>query len=513
MQQQTPISSMSNPMLPNQLSNPQVRQNQSSTSSPIFSPLIPNIQVPISIGSTSSPSISQGSIAAPVVPQIARPLIATPIFPQSLTKTSVTTPVFPQLVTSSTATPLIPRPSVAAPIISQPSVAAPIIPRPSVAAPIIPQSTVAPIIAQPSVVEPIIPRPSVAAPIIPQPSVAPIIPQPSVAPIIAQPSVAAPIMPQQSVAAPIIPQSSVAPIITRPSVAAPVLPQNIPIRPSVATPVFPQSSVAPVLSQPFVSSVPATVFPTLQSQPLVATNILPPQPLTTPILAQSIGTPVLSSATPTLSQSTGNLMLSKSSQENISDVYQGDEVNVNQGKKTRRAKGGILKQFETTGVGIAVTDGSKLTSEPVINIVEETGYSFLLKIMDGWGATTEQVQQLANLRYSNGSNIIDINRKDIIMEIIGILNGHGFDYVIEFLNNASDPGYILWEQPAMDEGHKSVNRELAIYQTTDVGVKGVGRCRYCPSTELVYTTKMTRSGDEGMTIFVRCVMCQKQWRE
>lgn len=178
-------------------------------------------------------------------------------------------------------------------------------------------------------------------------------------------------------------------------------------------------------------------------------------------------------------------------------------------------KGGILKQFEgRSGIAVStVTSTPQVTAAPVVNIVQETGYSIMMGLMDVWNGTEEQVKVLLQLRYSNGNLIIDPNRKDIIMEIIGMLRIQSFDEIIDFLTDAPSQEYILWDQKSMDEGRNKVSREIDMNQAKDEGVKGIGKCRYCPSTELAFATKQTRSGDEPMTVFVRCVMCQKQWRE
>lgn len=178
--------------------------------------------------------------------------------------------------------------------------------------------------------------------------------------------------------------------------------------------------------------------------------------------------------------------------------------------------GGILRQFEGGGgnVGVVtVTTAPQITTAPVINIVQETGYSILQQLVGLWQGTEEQIQQLVQLQYENGTSIIDPNRRDVIMEVIGMLIAQNFDEVVDFLTDAPNPEFVLWEQESMDEGRIKVIREINIQQAEEVGVKGVGKCKYCPSTELVFATKQLRSADEAMTIFVRCVMCQKQWRQ
>jgi len=173
--------------------------------------------------------------------------------------------------------------------------------------------------------------------------------------------------------------------------------------------------------------------------------------------------------------------------------------------------GGIVRQFG--GRLTTVTAGPAAVAGPTVTIIAETGERILTRLMDIWNGTPEQIQQLITLRYINGAPIIDVRRRDIIIEIVGMLKNQTFEEILDFLTDAPGPEFILWDQTALDEGRTKVAREIAIQQTEDVGVKGVGKCKYCPSTELVFAQKQTRSGDEAMTVFVRCVMCQKQWRQ
>ena len=126
---------------------------------------------------------------------------------------------------------------------------------------------------------------------------------------------------------------------------------------------------------------------------------------------------------------------------------------------------------------------------------------------------TEQIQEILSLKYSNGKPIIDPNHPDILIEILGMLHKYDGKSVIDFLKRAPNADYIYWEQPSMEEGKAHVAREIEIYQTKEVGVKGVGTCHHCKSNELVYATKQLRSADEASTIFVRCVTCNKQWSQ
>ncbi len=184
-----------------------------------------------------------------------------------------------------------------------------------------------------------------------------------------------------------------------------------------------------------------------------------------------------------------------------------------------RPVGGVLSQFGEGGVNL-VTLESRAVATPTINIDQETGLSILLQTLNSWKGTPEQAQILANLQYypedeSPRTLIVDINRKDIIMEIIGMLTYQSFDEVLHFLNDAPNPEFILWEQDSdlIIEGKNKVSRELDLLTVQESGVKGIGKCRYCTSTELVYTQRQQRSGDELANVYVRCVLCGKNWRQ
>lgn len=252
------------------------------------------------------------------------------------------------------------------------------------------------------------------------------------------------------------------PTVPRPVVATPNTTVNVPV---------PTPRIQPTVPTPNTTQV----FPTGRTQP--ATVPLPtPQQTPQPMVMQQQVVPRPTVATPT------------------------------------PAQGGLLRQFGGGGTTTIFTQ-PQVTAAPTVTIVTETGYSILMRLLDAWNGTEEQARQLSELQYTNGNLIIDVKRRDIIMEIIGMLQYQTFEDVLDFLTDAPNPSFVLWDQESLDEGRIKVAREITIQQAEEIGVKGVGKCRYCPSTELVFAMKQLRSGDEPATIFVRCVMCNKQWRQ
>lgn len=130
-----------------------------------------------------------------------------------------------------------------------------------------------------------------------------------------------------------------------------------------------------------------------------------------------------------------------------------------------------------------------------------------------WNGTPAQVQELLALRYPDGDAVVDIKRRDVCTEIVGMLESAGFADTIDFLRVCVKPKDVLWEQTSMDVGRAAVERELMIYFARETGIKGVAKCVNCGSNELVFAMRQLRSGDEPMDVFVRCVMCGKTWKQ
>lgn len=123
------------------------------------------------------------------------------------------------------------------------------------------------------------------------------------------------------------------------------------------------------------------------------------------------------------------------------------------------------------------------------------------------------IDSLLELIYTNGTFIINDKDKDVIIEVIGMLKLYDINYVLDFLNNSPNKEWIFWEQPFMNIGKVSVEREIFINRAEEIGVKGVGKCRFCPGTELVFAQKQVNSGDEPMKVYVRCVTCNQHWKQ
>lgn len=170
---------------------------------------------------------------------------------------------------------------------------------------------------------------------------------------------------------------------------------------------------------------------------------------------------------------------------------------------------GAPKLLKPTTSQREIKSGSDLqTPKLVIRKTKESTFkSFLPK-----NIKDEDIDKILKLKYKD-SNTFIINSEDkyITIEVIGLLNNYDYDYALDFLTDAPNRDWILWDNKFMDIGKIKVEREILINRVEEVGVKGVGKCRFCSKDELVYNQKQVNSGDEPMKVYVRCVACNKHW--
>lgn len=130
------------------------------------------------------------------------------------------------------------------------------------------------------------------------------------------------------------------------------------------------------------------------------------------------------------------------------------------------------------------------------------------------GKLTEmQVDELLRLKYKNTDQyILSTSELQVFKEIRSMVMHSDFDSILIFLKYVSNRNNLIWDQKIMDQGKIAIEKEISIQRYEEVGVKGIGKCKYCTSNELIFVQKQINSGDEPMKVFVRCVACQKHWK-
>lgn len=184
-----------------------------------------------------------------------------------------------------------------------------------------------------------------------------------------------------------------------------------------------------------------------------------------------------------------------------------------QNRRGNSGRGGKLGQLSTTSFNLVENSfAGQQNSAPMRQQLQQRTTYNLMEDLNVWGGTQQQILELVNLVYKeNNRPIITMDDIEVVNEIISQLMRNGFNETIRFLQNAANRSWI-WDQDIMEKGKTKIAREIVIQRTEETGIKGVGKCKFCNSSELVFSTRQLRSGDEPATIFISCVSCQRKWR-
>jgi DNA-directed RNA polymerase subunit M/transcription elongation factor TFIIS len=133
--------------------------------------------------------------------------------------------------------------------------------------------------------------------------------------------------------------------------------------------------------------------------------------------------------------------------------------------------------------------------------------------------TNSEINSLANLRFQDGEQILSLQYRWFVYEIIWILSKKGFDITYNFLNmnwekilgNANIRKKILFENPLMEKSREKFLVDMEIYRNKNEVVEGGEACKKCLSTSTISVEKQMRSADEPVTIRVTCLECGYKW--
>jgi DNA-directed RNA polymerase subunit M/transcription elongation factor TFIIS len=119
------------------------------------------------------------------------------------------------------------------------------------------------------------------------------------------------------------------------------------------------------------------------------------------------------------------------------------------------------------------------------------------------------INSLMNLNDKNNVTIFNINDNDIILCVLSIIKKIGIKNSIIYLNNIDI--FNIWNMLGFEESKNREEIYYSIFTEPPKGIKGVGKCAKCNSTELSIAIRQVRSADEPMTVFFRCINCNHNW--
>lgn len=180
-----------------------------------------------------------------------------------------------------------------------------------------------------------------------------------------------------------------------------------------------------------------------------------------------------------------------------------------------------MSQRRRVGKSKAVLAAAKVEPEK-----KESLESILRKIPIPNGTLSEeQIQMIVSLRWKDGTNLlnpIDLKSQRFMYEILGILlSDNEMQQNVQRLQtqlNSYDVQMKDITTVLLDS--KAFKREKNMYladkdrmrRSTEV-VKGTEKCKKCGSIQTNTIEIQTRSGDEPMTHFTKCLACGFSWRD
>jgi DNA-directed RNA polymerase subunit M/transcription elongation factor TFIIS len=139
---------------------------------------------------------------------------------------------------------------------------------------------------------------------------------------------------------------------------------------------------------------------------------------------------------------------------------------------------------------------------------------FLQKNFEVWEGSTERLSQLKEAKYKSGQNVLFIQNEQTSLDLADILvNYRPFNDALAFVASCENEDNLRKYSPLLKPFNDKIQLELINLRSEQKGVKGIGKCNSCGGTEITFTMKQMRSGDEPETILCRCCSCGKFWKK
>lgn len=146
---------------------------------------------------------------------------------------------------------------------------------------------------------------------------------------------------------------------------------------------------------------------------------------------------------------------------------------------------------------------NELSRENLIKFYNEHLTKYL--IMYKYKTDIEQINDLSEKLITFSDNN---SKTEIMVELVNLLknNINGF-YFVELILNAKNINDIIWNEESSSEARKQLQIEIMEYRHLERGVEGLGKCKHCNSTELIFIRKQDRAADEETNVKVKCQAC------
>lgn len=135
--------------------------------------------------------------------------------------------------------------------------------------------------------------------------------------------------------------------------------------------------------------------------------------------------------------------------------------------------------------------------------------------------TPNQAIALTNLKFERGDNILTLENRPFVYEIVNMLSKMDYEVVYNFLNAGWEKVFgsgaglrqrIIFENPLLSKSKDKLAMDMEIYRNKIDVESGAFDCRKCQSKETLSVARQIRSADEATSVFVSCLSCGYKWR-
>ena len=115
----------------------------------------------------------------------------------------------------------------------------------------------------------------------------------------------------------------------------------------------------------------------------------------------------------------------------------------------------------------------------------------------------------------NSEQMFSLKYRDFLVEAVYLINSIGFDESYKFFKTQQkekDRFNIIKNCPAFDESRRSFFLEITKDLRTEIAESYIP-CIKCKKKTVVTESRQTRSADEGMTNFHKCMSCGAAWQK
>lgn len=128
-----------------------------------------------------------------------------------------------------------------------------------------------------------------------------------------------------------------------------------------------------------------------------------------------------------------------------------------------------------------------------------------------------QIQQLMALKGYNNKPMFSTtdDGREMIYNTLALIHEFEWDIIYAFLveNQRRIQAIVIFNSPAMNDVRIRTEREIDTMVYRPKQEESIYTCGRCKGSKVSTRSLQTRSADEPITVFIKCLTCGKKWKE